>query len=141
MASIADLNAKLDAAGEGSQPWKATKEGDQIAGTVTVVGSFSHAEYGTSATLTIETENGSVIMDGKAIKEAGVMRTLMAGAVLGGFYSDYNPSVGDFVAIRFLGKKQGSGSSKPYNNYATVCEKPTASDKLDSAGADASDFV
>ncbi len=38
MPSIADLNKKLDAAGEGSQPWKPTKEGDQIAGRVTVIG-------------------------------------------------------------------------------------------------------
>ena len=60
MASLKDLNAKLDAAAEGSQPWKANKEGDQIAGVITVVGSFTHAEYGTSPTLTIETEDGTM---------------------------------------------------------------------------------
>ena len=136
MPSIADLNAKLDAAGEGTQPFKPNEEGDQIAGTIIAVGSFTHPEYGTSPTLTFETDADSVIMDGKKIKAAGNMRTLMAGAVLGGAFSDNQIAVGDWVAIRYLGKKQGKATN-PYKNYAVVVEKATASTKLD----DASDFV
>lgn len=136
MASLADLNKRLDAAGEGSQPWKATAEGDQIAGKVTVVGSFTHPEYGTSPTLTIDTtgeEAGSVKMDGKILKDAGVMRVLMAGTVLGGSMDEQQIAVGDWVAIRFLGKKTPNSGGKPYNNYAVVKEAPTTSSKLDAA--------
>lgn len=139
MPSIADLNAKLDAAGEGTQPFKPNEEGDQIAGRIVAVGSFTHPEYGTSPTLTFETDADSVVMDGKPVKDAGNMRTLMAGAVLGGAFSDNQIAVGDWVAIRYLGKKQGKATN-PYKNYAVVVEKAppvTATSKLD----DASDFV
>jgi hypothetical protein len=139
MPSIDELNKRLDSAGEGTQPWKPSKEGDQIAGKVTVRGSFTHSEYGTSPTLTIEVDEGSVIMDGKAVKDQPVMRVLMAGTVLGGFTTDNEIVVGDWVAIRYLGKKVPNSGGKPYNNFATLCEKPTASTKLDDAAS--SDFA
>lgn len=137
MPSIDELNKKLDQAGEGTQPWKPSKEGDQIAGKITARGSFTHPEYGTSPTCTIEVDEGSVVMDGKAVKDQPVMRVLMAGTVLGGFTSDNNLAIGDWIAIRSLGKKTPNSGGKPYNNFATVCEKATATSKLD----DASDLV
>lgn len=140
MASLSDLNAKLDAAGEGVQPWKPSKEGDQIGGKVLSTGSFTHPEYGTSPTINIETEDGSVIVDGKAIKAAGQMRVSCFGAVLGSSFDENNVQAGDSLAIRFLGMKQGGGAAK-YKNYAFVCEHPTTSSKLDDAAAAGSDFV
>jgi len=137
MASLDDLNRKLDAAGEGTQPAKFTKEGDQIAGTVKVVGSFTHAEYGTSPTLTIDTDDDSVILDGKKVPAAGTMRVLMAGAVLGGAMDEQQITSGDWIALRYLGKRQTSNGAASYNNYAVVVEHPSASSKLDSA----SEFV
>ena len=137
MPSIDDLNKKLDEAGEGSQPWKPSKEGDQIAGKVTVRGSFTHPEFGTSATLTIRTDDESVKVDGKSIKQAGVMRVGMFGTVLAGVIDEHNVQANDWVAIRYLGLKKTNNGAMSYKNYAVVVEHPTASDKLD----DASDFT
>jgi len=131
------LNRKLAAAGEGTQSWKAVKEGDQIAGRIELIGSFTHPEYGTSPTLTIDTDASSVIEDGATVADAGRRRILMAGAVLLGVFNDNSLKVGDWIALRYLGKKQTTNGTMSYRNYASVVEHPSAGDKLDRA----SDFT
>lgn len=133
MASIDDLNKKLDQAGEGSQPWIPEQEGDQIAGPVAARGSYTHPEYGTSPTLTIVTDPASVVVAGKPVKDAGTMRVSMFGAVLAGATEENDIRPGDWVAIRFLGVKKTRGGTTSYKNYAVIVEHPTATSKLDAA--------
>lgn len=145
MPSLDQLNAKLDGAAEGAEPWgKDVKDGDQVAGRVVARGSFTHAEYGTSATLTIDTtaeEEGSVVIGGKTVKDHGTYRVLMAGAVLGSFVEEQDPQSGDWIALRYTGRKSNASGTMTYKSYATVCEKPTANSKLDDAAGAASDFA
>ena len=130
MPSIKDLDALLSADGGDDNKFIPAKQaGEQIAGTIKSMGTFTN-EHGDTPTAVIATDEGAVIMDGKPVTGSGSMSVKFFGTVLQNFVKDNNVQVGDWVALRSLGKIDNKSGTGFYWGWATAHERPSLDDKF-----------
>jgi hypothetical protein len=115
-----DLFDKLDQ--EPAKAW-VPEEDDKIVGTVTFIGEWT-GDYGTSKTVTIETEKGST-EEGEAI-EVGSLRTFYASSTAAASQLERaNPSVGDRIGVAYKGKQTGK-AGREYHDYRVAVDRKVA---------------
>lgn len=131
--NLDDLNKALDSSDSEETNVFLKQEGDMVAGTILKIGEFKHADYAPAPTLSLQTDDGTVVSDGEAIPQAGVGRVLMLGKLLGDFFREEGLQVGDWVAFKHQGKKKSPSSGYSYNSFGMIMERPSRLQVLEEA--------
>jgi len=100
----------LELAVQAAKGWNPS-EGDTVMGKIIKIGSSNPNRYGIYPIVTVLTDDGELV-------NLHCFHSVLKNRLIA-----YRPTVGERLAVKYVGEQQGKNFDEPYHNYAVVMDR------------------